>query len=478
MRDDPKTRQHRHVNLGLREIPEQSLPEYRQATLAHEILRLRGKKRTDAEKLRAEQSVRKQRGATRQQHAENQHAENGIQKPCPDGYREPRQRHSLGAQIDCRRRKIQRAQQGAEAEDRRACQPDIDASLRRVEKRSSHPGQRNQGQPERNQIQRGEHHLRRANLQRQQIVAEAKLRRRSQHKENHQRTVQQANRSVALGSVFKTIQERDRGIRPRTVHTKQRRENDAYKHARQGEPKILQPNRFVVGGKDVAREKRGTGGMVRAGAVVVSDHFLYRSAIGGTLNLSPYLSANPQNCKAAGGRKNFTEIASEMWRIAREACSVLFSIPQSPPRVARPDPHQTMSWLKFAAPRGVRFQHVAWAQRHRQTDACNETLLSPADAGEFLRAAVRGASEDAARNARLPDPRRRTSARRVCEARPAFAARAAARRIARQFRGGENCKVRSAGARILRRGNRRRQSGPALVRTASAAPGARTLHPA
>src|SRR5260370_33494666 len=69
-----------------------------------------------------------------------------------------------------------------------------------------------------------------------------------------------------------------------------------------------------------------------------------------------------------------------------------------------------MSWLKFAAPRGVRFQHVPWAQRHRQTDACNETLLCPADAGEFLRAAVRGASGDAARNAPRPDPPKRTSA--------------------------------------------------------------------
>jgi hypothetical protein len=83
------------------------------------------------------------------------------------------------------------------------------------------------------------------------------------------------------------------------VQAKQRGENDSYKHTRQGEPKILQPNRFVMRGKDVAREKRGTGGLVRAGAVVVSDHFLYSSAIGGTLNLSPYLSANPQNCKVA-----------------------------------------------------------------------------------------------------------------------------------------------------------------------------------
>src|SRR6266481_8018220 len=100
MRDDPKTWEHRHVNLGLREIPEQSLPQHRQATLTHEILRLRGEKGTDAEKLRAEQSVRKQRGATRQQHAENQHAENGIQKPCPDGYRQARQSHSLGARSE------------------------------------------------------------------------------------------------------------------------------------------------------------------------------------------------------------------------------------------------------------------------------------------------------------------------------------------------------------------------------------------
>jgi hypothetical protein len=55
----------------------------------------------------------------------------------------------------------------------------------------------------------------------------------------------------------------------------------------------------VVSGKGVAREKRGDRGLGRVGAVVVSDHFLYSSAIGGTLNLSPYLSANPQNCKAA-----------------------------------------------------------------------------------------------------------------------------------------------------------------------------------
>ena len=51
-------------------------------------------------------------------------------------------------------------------------------------------------------------------------------------------------------------------------------------------------------GKNVPRQKRTTGRLRRASAIVVSHHFLYTSALGGTLNPSPYLSATPQNCKA------------------------------------------------------------------------------------------------------------------------------------------------------------------------------------
>ena len=86
------------------------------------------------------------------------------------------------------------------------------------------------------------------------------------------------------------------------MHPQQRGKHHAYKDASEGQPKVLQPNRFMVRGKDVTRKKRGTGGLGSAGAVVVSDHFLYSSAVGGALNLSPYLIAKPQNCKAAEGK--------------------------------------------------------------------------------------------------------------------------------------------------------------------------------
>src|SRR2546427_527952 len=60
------------------------------------------------EKVRVQESIRKQADAGRQENAENQHAQDGVDEPRPDGQRQPGESHALRAQVDGRDAEIER----------------------------------------------------------------------------------------------------------------------------------------------------------------------------------------------------------------------------------------------------------------------------------------------------------------------------------------------------------------------------------
>src|SRR5580692_4514024 len=99
MRHDSEAREHRDINFSLCEKPEQPLPQVKQGRL-RDGDRLLCEKSQRREKLRAKEAVREEKNTCSEKNAENQHAENGVDKPGPDGERHARQRQALRAQVD------------------------------------------------------------------------------------------------------------------------------------------------------------------------------------------------------------------------------------------------------------------------------------------------------------------------------------------------------------------------------------------
>ena len=116
MRDEAETRKHGDVDFGLREKPEEALPKDGDCTCDNGA-RLTGKEIQRGKEVRAQESVREQADAGRQENAENQHSENGVDEPGPDGQREPGERHSLSAEIDGGDAEIERVEEGCRTED-------------------------------------------------------------------------------------------------------------------------------------------------------------------------------------------------------------------------------------------------------------------------------------------------------------------------------------------------------------------------
>ena len=85
--------------------------------------RLIGNEIQRGEKMRAQEAIREQAGAGRQENAENQHAEDGVDEPGPNGQGKPREGHALGAQIDGGDAEIERVEKGCRTEDGNADDP-------------------------------------------------------------------------------------------------------------------------------------------------------------------------------------------------------------------------------------------------------------------------------------------------------------------------------------------------------------------
>src|SRR5213078_4929527 len=78
MRGEAETRKHGDVDLGLREKPEEAMPKNGNS-LRDDTGRLIGNEIQRGEKMRAQEAIREQVGAGRQENAENQHAQDGVE---------------------------------------------------------------------------------------------------------------------------------------------------------------------------------------------------------------------------------------------------------------------------------------------------------------------------------------------------------------------------------------------------------------
>src|SRR5713226_4699364 len=99
MRDEAKAREHGHVDFRVREKPEQALPQNGNG-VRYDSGRLTRNEIQHWKKVRAQESIREQADASRQQNAENQQAQDGVDEPGPNGEWQPGKRHALGAQVD------------------------------------------------------------------------------------------------------------------------------------------------------------------------------------------------------------------------------------------------------------------------------------------------------------------------------------------------------------------------------------------
>src|SRR5439155_21110132 len=127
-----------------------------------------------------------------------------------------------------------------------------------------------EGRPERKHVQDWERHVWRSDLNRQNVVSEAALRRRGQHEEHHDGAVhsQQAEISLRLDLAY----QRQAHPRPDHVDAHQQREKHSHKHRREREEEILKPNNFVIEAENVLANETLRG---RMSVRVLGNHLLF-----------------------------------------------------------------------------------------------------------------------------------------------------------------------------------------------------------
>ncbi len=275
MRDEAKAREHGDVDFRLREKPEEALPKNGNG-VRNDTGRLIGDEIQHRKKVCAQESIGQQADASRQEDAENQHAENGVDEPGPDGQRQPGQGHSMGAQVDGGDAEIERVEERCGAEDGHAEDPQRDGWLRGNEKRRGQAEERGHGGPEREEVQCGESHFARADLQRKKIISEAGLRRRREHQKNHERTMQRSQRCKTIRRIAEGGEKRQMHTRPNQVDAHEQRHRHAKKNTEEREPQVVEANGFVVGIEDVTGQKAA----LRRFLVICSDVVLVHTCGG------------------------------------------------------------------------------------------------------------------------------------------------------------------------------------------------------
>src|SRR5713226_8392749 len=174
MRDEAEAREYGDVDFGLRKKPEEAPPKNGNS-VCDDTGGLIGNEIQHGEKARAQEAIRKQADAGCQENAENQHPQDGIDEPGPDSQGKPREGHALGAQVDGGDAESERVGKGRGTEDGDADDPKRDAGLRKKKERRREAHQRGHRGPQRQEVQRGESHFARADLQRQEVISEAGL---------------------------------------------------------------------------------------------------------------------------------------------------------------------------------------------------------------------------------------------------------------------------------------------------------------
>ena len=262
MRNDSEAREHGDIDFGLREKPEEALPKRKQGGL-FEGCGLRGEKLKRREKLGAEDAVGKKKGARGEENAENQHAENSVDEPGPNGEGHARQGHAFGAKVERGGGEVDRGKQGRAAEERDAGGPEREAGTGLEEKREGDADKRQGRGPERKKIEGGKSQVARADLERKKIIAKAGLGRGGEDEKDHERAMKHGECGVAAGGIRKGGKEWNVDAGPDEVNAHEERQKHADKHAGESEPEVTEADRLVIGMGN---------GWGRATVVVVGNH--------------------------------------------------------------------------------------------------------------------------------------------------------------------------------------------------------------
>ncbi len=223
------------------------------------------------EKAGAKVAVHQQENPGREQHAKRQQAEDRSHKPGPNGQWHAHHGHALGAHIERCGDEVQRAHQCTDAENSNTDDPQVRAQAlararrlqgaqRRVagptmqwrspghEKGREHHDKAQKGGPEGEHVQHRESHIRRADLNGQEVIAESTLWRRGEHEENHDGSVHGHQSEISLGLDVSQKRQNCGGRNQMDAH--QQREEHADKHRGQREEVILKADDFVVQTED------------------------------------------------------------------------------------------------------------------------------------------------------------------------------------------------------------------------------------
>ena len=112
------------------------------------------------------------------------------------------------------------------------------------EESREHDHEGEDGDPERQHVQNGESHVRSADLNRQEVIAEAALRRGGENEEHHDGAVH--GHQCQVGFRLDVAEQRQSSARPDQVDAHQQRQKHADEHGGQRQKVILNSDDFVV----------------------------------------------------------------------------------------------------------------------------------------------------------------------------------------------------------------------------------------
>ena len=167
---------------------------------------------------------------------------------------------------------------------RRVAGPAVQRRAAGDEERGEHDHERDERGPERKHVQDRERHVLRADLDRQEVIAESALRRRGQHEEHHDGAVH--GQQAEVGFRLDLAEQRQIRRRPDHVDAHQQRQEHADKHRRERQKVILQPDDFVIQAENVFANEAGRGRVsvnrvrvVSVGVVsVLGNHYCFSAS--------------------------------------------------------------------------------------------------------------------------------------------------------------------------------------------------------
>ncbi len=271
VRHDAERRQRDDIDLGMAEEPEQVLEQQRTAALVVQLLAHRHHRRH--EEAGADGFVKQHHHAGDEQRGERQQREDRGHEDAPDGQRHPHQRHALGARLQHRGHVVQATHRRSDDEDQQRHQHQDDAPvvagragqdrLRRIQRpasagrpaRHEEAGQqhdhRQQVDPEAQHVQEREHHVARADHQRDQVVAEAAEKQRGQQIDHHDHAVH------GHVLVVRVRVDEIEATGKAQLHPHQVRQHDADQPHDDGDDRVLHRNHLVVLAPDITRPEAG-----------------------------------------------------------------------------------------------------------------------------------------------------------------------------------------------------------------------------